>query len=108
MDITIIKWTKIWTKIIELFDLVNDYSTPEELIKQLDNVLITFKELNIFDYFINGLKFLKKYSNDERLQLLAYLNGYIDHKKVIDLLVDSFYARDGKNCLRKDRSLYLG
>lgn len=50
MDITIIKWTKIWTKIIELFDLVNDYSTPEELIKQLDNVFITFKELNIFNY----------------------------------------------------------
>lgn len=101
------KWSKIVVKLIDLVECLNDYSSPDELVLDLDNVDCEFCK-TFFSRKSNNSVSLKAFSEAEKSLLLKHLNGYVDHKKVIDLLIDTYYLRDGRNCLRKERSLYLG
>jgi hypothetical protein len=58
-------------------------------------------------YFEN-LKITKSYSEYDLNFISEVFYGCCDRKSVLDVVINGFYSKDGKNSLRSEKSLYSG
>ncbi|XP_039607667.1 cilia- and flagella-associated protein 99 [Polypterus senegalus] len=79
-----------------------------KLVKEVVHLLDRFDpDSHCPENFIeDALKGLKGYSVLEEAFILEALSGCIEYQQLLDIVVDAFYARAGKNCLLSDRHLY--
>ncbi|XP_040191236.1 cilia- and flagella-associated protein 99 [Rana temporaria] len=50
---------------------------------------------------------LQKLNDTEKQFVLEVLSGCVQYTDLLDIVVDAFYARDGKNSLKSEHALYL-
>lgn len=79
-----------------------------KLVKEVVQLLDRFDPENHCDevFIEDALKDLKNKDVSEEAFVLEVLSGCIEFKQLLDVVVDAFYARSGKNCLASGYNLY--
>ncbi|CAF0761445.1 unnamed protein product [Brachionus calyciflorus] len=56
--------------------------------------------------YLQTVENFQSFSDNERKFILEVFYGCFDRKNILDIVVNGYYLKEGKNCLQSDRSLY--
>lgn len=56
----------------------------------------------------HSLSLFQTLSPQKQVFILEVLSGCIEYRKLLTVVVDAFYVRDGRLCLRADYNLFQG